>query len=172
MANLNKVFLVGNLTRDPEVRYTPSGKAVADIGLAVNRRYRTQSGEYEEETCFVTVTVWDRAAETCGEYLRKGSPLLVEGRLKFDQWERDGQKHNKLTVVAERTQFLGSPRNAEYRDTPQDTQRPAADPAPGPAAPPRQAEQPTPPHAAPDYDDHTSDSPSGELAADEDNLPF
>ena len=171
MANLNKVFLVGNLTRDPEVRYTPSGKAVADIGLAVNRRYKTQSGAFEEETCFVTVTVWDRAAETCGEYLRKGSPLLVEGRLKYDQWERDGQKHNKLTVVAERTQFLGSPRNAEYRDSPQDTPRPArADQA---AAPPQANSPATPSNAMPERDtERDYSTPDDALAADEDNLPF
>lgn len=159
MANLNKVFLIGNLTRDPEVRYTASGKAVADIGLAVNRRYRTQSGAYEEDVCFVNVTVWDRAAETCGEYLRKGSPLLVEGRLKFDQWERDGQKFSKLTVVAERTQFIGAPRNAEYRDTPQDDNRPS-DREQDAQAPDR------------DSDERPPESSEHDTMADDEDLPF
>ena len=164
MPNLNKVFLIGNLTRDPEVRYTSSGKAVADIGLAVNRRYRAADGSLAEEPCFVNVTVWDRAAETCGEYLRKGSPLLVEGRLKFDQWEREGQKHNKLTVVAERTQFLGSPRGAEFKDRPDDD---PARPEPAKEAPAaKEGNAASPPAAS---DDSQADNA---LSADEDNLPF
>lgn len=107
MANFNKVLLMGNLTRDPEVRYTPSGMAVADLRLAVNRRYRTADGQEHEETCFVNVTVWAKQAETCGQYLKRGRPVFVEGRLKFDEWEKDGQKFNRLSVVAERVQFLG-----------------------------------------------------------------
>ena len=116
MANLNRVFLAGNLTRDPEIRYTPSGKAVGDLGMAVNRRYKTADGEDRDETCYVRVVVWGRQAETCGEYLSKGSPLLVEGRLQYDEWEKDGQKQNRLRVVASRVQFLGSPKGAEFRD--------------------------------------------------------
>jgi single-strand DNA-binding protein len=111
MASLNKVMLLGNLTRDPEIKYLPSGTAVADIGLAINRRFRTQQGEDKEETCFVSVEVWGRQAETCGEYLSKGSPLLVEGRLKYEEWERDGKKNSRLKVVAERTQFVGGRRS-------------------------------------------------------------
>jgi len=118
MASMNRVFLMGNLTRDPEIRYTPSGTAVGDLGMAVNRKYKTASGEDKDETCFVNVVVWGRQAETCGEYLNKGSPVLVEGRLQYDEWEKEGQKHNRLRVVAGRVQFLGSPRGAEFRDAP------------------------------------------------------
>jgi single-strand DNA-binding protein len=108
MADLNKVFLAGNLTRDPDVRHIPSGAAVATLGLAINRRYRDNSGKDKEEVVFVDVTVWDRTAENCGQYLTKGSPVLVEGRLKLDQWEKDGKKQSKLSVVAERVQFLSA----------------------------------------------------------------
>jgi single-stranded DNA-binding protein len=87
MANLNKVFLIGNLTRSPELRYTPSGTAVADLRMAVNRNYTTQGGEKREETCFLTVVVWGKQAESCGEYLDKGSPIMVEGRLQTRDWE-------------------------------------------------------------------------------------
>jgi single-strand DNA-binding protein len=108
MASLNKVFLLGNLTRAPELRYTPSGTAVADLRLAVNRNYTTQSGERREDTCFLTVVVWGKQAETCGEYLDKGSPIIVEGRLQTRDWEtKDGQKRNVVEVVAERVQFMG-----------------------------------------------------------------
>jgi single-strand DNA-binding protein len=108
MASLNKVFLIGNLTRPPELRYTPSGTAVADLRLAVNRVYSTQGGERREEVCFLTVVVWGKQAETCGEYLDKGSPILVEGRLQTRDWEtKDGQKRNVVEVVAERVQFMG-----------------------------------------------------------------
>jgi len=107
MASLNKVFLIGNLTRDPEVRYTPSGAAVGDLGIAVSRKFKSQDGGQKEEVCFVNVTVWGRQAETCAEYLKKGRPVMVEGRLKYDDWEKDGKKFSKLTVTAERVQFLG-----------------------------------------------------------------
>ena len=108
MASLNKVFLIGNLTRPPELRYTPSGTAVADLRLAVNRVYSTQGGEKREDTCFLTVVVWGKQAESCGEYLDKGSPILVEGRLQTRDWEtKDGQKRNVVEVVAERVQFMG-----------------------------------------------------------------
>ena len=108
MASLNKVFLIGNLVRAPELRYTPSGTAVADLRLAVNRNYTTQGGERREETCFLTVVVWGKQAETCGEYLDKGSPILIEGRLQTRDWEtKEGQKRNVVEVVAERVQFMG-----------------------------------------------------------------
>ena len=108
MASLNKVFLIGNLTRPPELRYTPSGTAVADLRLAVNRAYTTQGGEKREEVCFLTVVVWGKQAESCGEYLDKGSPILVEGRLQTREWEaKDGGKRTVIEVVAERVQFMG-----------------------------------------------------------------
>ena len=109
MASLNRVLLIGNLTRDPELRYTPSGVAVAKLGLAVNRRYKDKSGELKDEACFVTITVWNKQAEACNQYLQKGRPVFVEGRLQFRSWEsNDGQKRSVLEVVAERIQFLGS----------------------------------------------------------------
>ena len=108
MASYNRVILVGNLTRDLELSYIPSGTAVTDIGLAVNDRRKNQSGEWVDETTFVDVTLWGRTAEVASEYLSKGSPVLIEGRLKLDQWEKDGQKHSKLRVVGERMQMLGS----------------------------------------------------------------
>ncbi|MHC4179329.1 MAG: single-stranded DNA-binding protein [Planctomycetota bacterium] len=111
MASYNRVILVGNLTRDPELRYIPSGTAVTDIGLAVNDRRKNASGEWVEETTFVDVTLWARQAEVATEYLTKGSPVLIEGRLRLDSWETsDGQKRSKLKVVGERMQMLGSPR--------------------------------------------------------------
>jgi single-strand DNA-binding protein len=108
MASLNKVFLIGNLTRVPELRYTPGGTAVADLRLAVNNNYTTQSGEKREDTCFLTVVVWGKQAESCREYLDKGSPILVEGRLQTRDWEtKDGQKRSVTEVVAVRVQFMG-----------------------------------------------------------------
>jgi single-strand DNA-binding protein len=108
MASYNRVILVGNLTRDIELRYTPGGTAVMDNALAVNDRRKTASGEWVEEATFVDVTFWGRTAEVASEYLSKGSPVLVEGRLKLDQWETDGQKRSKLRVICERMQMLGS----------------------------------------------------------------
>ena len=110
MANLNKVLLMGNLTRDPEVRYTPKGTAVTELGIAVNRIYSGENGEKREEVTFVDVTVWGRTAENVGEYLKKGRPVFIEGRLQLDSWEdkQSGQKRNKLRVVADNVQFLGS----------------------------------------------------------------
>jgi len=108
MASFNRVILVGNLTRDPNVRYTPSGTAVCEIGLAVNERRKNQSGEWVDEVVYVDVTLWGRTAEVAGEYLTKGSPLLIEGRLRMDTWEKDGEKRSKLRVVAERMQMLGT----------------------------------------------------------------
>jgi len=108
MASYNRVILVGNLTRDPELRYTPSQTAVTEIGLAVNDRRKNASGEWIEETTFVDVTLWARQAEVANEYLSKGAPVLIEGRLKFDTWEdKEGQKRSKLRVVGERMQMLG-----------------------------------------------------------------
>ena len=107
MASYNRVILVGNLTRDPELRYIPSGTAVSDIGLAVNDRIK-KGDQWVEETTFVDITLWGRTAEIVNEYTSKGSPLLIEGRLKLDRWEKDGQKHSKLKVIGDRIQLLGS----------------------------------------------------------------
>lgn len=106
MASFNRVILVGNVTRDIELRYTPQGTAVTDIGLAVNDRVKKQ-GEWVDETTFVDITLWGRTAEVAGEYLSKGSPVLIEGRLKLDAWEQDGQKRSKLKIIGERMQMLG-----------------------------------------------------------------
>lgn len=109
MASYNRVILVGNLTRDPELRYISSGTPVTEIGLAVNDRRKNASGEWVDETQFIDITLWARQAEIASEYLSKGSPVLIEGRLKFDTWEsREGEKRSKLRVVGERMQMLGS----------------------------------------------------------------
>src|SRR5258707_4343783 len=110
MASFNKVILLGNLTRDPEVRYTQKGSAVADLGIAVNRQYTLENGEKREEVTFVDVTFWGRTAEVAGEYLKKGRPVFIEGRLQLDSWEdkQSGQKRSKLRVVAEGMQLIGS----------------------------------------------------------------
>jgi single-strand DNA-binding protein len=107
MASFNRVILVGNLTRDPELRYIPSGTAVSDIGLAVNDRVK-RGDQWVDEATFVDITLWGRTAEIANEYLSKGSPVLIEGRLKLDRWEKDGQKHSKLKVIGERLQMLGA----------------------------------------------------------------
>jgi single-strand DNA-binding protein len=114
MANLNKVLLMGNLTRDPELRYLQNGTAVCDFGLAVNRNYRSGTGEQKEEVLFIDVTAWGKQAETVSEYLQKGRPVFVEGRLKMDQWTgQDGQKKSKINVVLDRFQFMDGPRGAK-----------------------------------------------------------
>lgn len=107
MADLNRVFLIGNLTRDPEMRSLSSGTSIASFGLAMNRVYTAQNGEKKEEVCFVRVVVFGKQAEACGQYLSKGKPVFVEGRLQYRSWETEGQKRNSLDVVAERVQFLG-----------------------------------------------------------------
>jgi single-strand DNA-binding protein len=108
MASFNRVILLGNITRDIEVKYLQSGTAVTEIGLAVNERYKNQSGEWVEDVVFVDVTLWGRTAEIASEYLGKGSPVLIEGRLKLDRWEKDGQKHSRLRVTGERMQMVGA----------------------------------------------------------------
>lgn len=107
MASLNKVFLMGNLTRDPELRYTPNGKGLCEFGLAVNRRFITKDGEQRDETCFVDVTMWGRRAEVISEYFKKGSPIFIEGRLQLDTWETSEGRRSKLKVIAEDFQFIG-----------------------------------------------------------------
>ena len=167
MASFNKVMLMGNLTRDPEIKYTPKGTAIADIGLAVNRNYTTESGEKREEVTFIDVTLWGRVAEIVGEYCKKGRPLFVEGRLQLDTWDdkATGQKRSKLKVVGENIQLLGSREggaggggggeHGEGRSESRSEARPQQNrPAARPAAPP-----PRPP-ADPDLD------------APEDDIPF
>ena len=152
MASLNKVFLMGNLTADPELRYAPSGAAVCDLRLAVNRRYKTGSGEPKEDVCYIDIVVWNKQAENCARYLSKGAPILVEGRLQHDRWEKDGQKQSRHRVVANTVQFLGSPKNASFGDTPSDW------PSESPQQAPKES-VPEPPG-------------SGDTLDDEDNLPF
>ena len=147
MASFNKVILMGNLTRDPELRYTSKGTAIAKIGLAVNRVWRTESGEQKEEVTFVDVDAFGKQAETIGQYLKKGRPILVEGRLKLDTWDdkQSGQKKNKLGVILETFQFLGSA---------QGQQGPARENAPAAGARPRVTESnPAPADEMPPEDD-------------------
>ena len=118
MASFNKVILVGNVTRDIELRSINSGSSVCDLGMAVNDRKKTASGEWVEEVTFVDVTLWNRLAEIAAEYLGKGSLVLVEGRLKFEQWESDGQKRSKLKVVGDRMQILGNKKDSAVQQTP------------------------------------------------------
>jgi single-strand DNA-binding protein len=115
MANLNRVHLIGNLTRDPEVRYTPQGTAVADIGLAINRSWKDDNDEKKEEVTFVDVTLWGRVAEVAQEYLRKGRSVFIEGRLRLDTWDdkQTGQKRTKLKVIGESLQLLGGRAESE-----------------------------------------------------------
>ena len=114
MANLNKVLLIGRLTRDPELRYTQGGTAVTEVGLAVNREFTTADGTRKKETCFVDIVLWARRAEVACQYLKKGSPIFVEGRLELDQWQSpDGQKRSRLRVVADNFQFLDRPGDRE-----------------------------------------------------------
>lgn len=107
MANFNKVLLMGNLTKDPELRYTPQGTAVVNLRLAVNRKFRDRNQELKEDVCFITIVAWDKQAEVCNQYLQKGSPVFVEGRLQSRSWEDNtGQKRSVIEVRAERVQFL------------------------------------------------------------------
>lgn len=114
MASYNKVLLMGNLTKDPELRYTPQGMAVVNLRLAVNRRYKNKNQELKEEVCFITAVVWNKQAETCNQYLHKGSPVFIEGRLQSRSWEdASGQKRSVIEVRAERVQFMGTPGGAK-----------------------------------------------------------
>jgi single-strand DNA-binding protein len=151
MANLNRVLLIGNLTRDPEVRYTPKGTAVVEIGLAVNRIYSGEDGEKKEETTFVDVTLWARQAEIAGQYLKKGRPVFIEGRLQLDTWDdkQTGQKRSRLRVVGENLQLLGSRQEGEGSS---------------PATPPRRSSAAAPPSRPEPRDP--------DLDAEPDDIPF
>src|SRR5260221_6186842 len=146
MASFNKVILVGNLTRDPELRYTPKGMAIAKVGLAVNRNWTSETGEKKEEVTFVDVDIFGRTAENVAQYMRKGRPILIEGRLRLDQWDdkQTGQKRSKLGVVGEVVQFLGSPTGGQGG-------------APAAPRPPAAASAPAASPAAPEHGD--SDGP-------------
>ena len=159
MASFNKVILMGNLTRDPEVRQAPSGVKVADLGLAVSETWRDKTGQTKEVTCFVDVVVWDKLAELCQQYLVKGRPVLVEGRLQMDEWKnQQGEKRSKLRVRADTVKFLGSPQKRDGQEpVPQNSVPRAA--APAAASVPAAAEPPF------------SDD-AGDLTHDEEHLPF
>ncbi len=148
--NYNKVIIAGNLTRDPELRYLPSGTAVANMRLATTRRYRGKTGDMVDEVCFIDVQVFGRQAETCGEYLKRGSNVLVEGRLRLNEWESDQGKRSRVVVVGERIQFISSTRD---------------EPAAGPQEPVRAgAEEPQ------EY--KTPDVSEVKLEPEEDDFPF
>ncbi len=149
MASFNRVILLGNLTRDPEVRYTPKGSAVCDLGLAVNRVYTTEGGEKREEVTYVDVVLWSRLAEIAGEYLKKGRPVFIEGRLQLDSWDdkQTGQKRSKLKVIGEALQLLGSRpggsgATTDASDEDRQSGRPAAPPKPAASAQPDEDEIP------------------------------
>ncbi|MBS0659764.1 MAG: single-stranded DNA-binding protein [Verrucomicrobia bacterium] len=152
MANLNKVMLIGNLTRDPEIKYTPKGTAVADIAIAVNRTYTGPDGQKKEEVTYIDVVLWERLAELAGEYLKKGRPVFIEGRLQMDTWDdkATGQKRSKLRVRGEIMQFLGSRDGGGGAPSSHDDeeggggytrQAPSPRPAPRPAQRPQQQPQ-------------------------------
>ena len=174
MASLNKVMLIGNLTRDPEVRYTPKGTAVTDIGLAVNRVYSTDDGDKREETTFVDITLWGRQAEVAGQYMKKGRPIYVEGRLQLDTWDdkESGQKRSKLKIVGENFQFLGSKDDnagggggGGGQSSAQQQQQQAA-PQQQQSAPPQQQQQAPPQQSAP------APAPAPDPMDEEDDIPF
>ncbi len=152
MAYLNKVFLIGNLTRDPELRVTPKGTAVCQFGLAVNRQYKDESGATRDETAFIDIEAWGKQGELVSKYLQKGSLAFIEGRLRFDSWEdkTSGQKRNKLKVVLENVQFLsrgggGGGGGASASSTAATEPTAAVDePAGEPTAPPSRSARPAP----------------------------
>jgi single-strand DNA-binding protein len=154
MASFNKVILMGNLTRDPELRYTPKGTAIAKVGLAVNRVWTNEAGEKKEDVTFIDVDIFGRTAENVGQYMRKGRPILIEGRLRLDQWDdkQTGQKRSKLGVVAETVQFLGSPTGGGNAGG-ETGEAPRRAPAPAAGAPAAPAAEPEGEAAPPEHDD-------------------
>ncbi|CAI8269259.1 MAG: Single-stranded DNA-binding protein [Opitutia bacterium UBA7350] len=135
MASFNKVILIGNLTRDPEMRVTANGLSICKLGLAVNRSYKTRDGERREEATFVDIDAFDKQAEVISKYMSKGSPILVEGRLKFDQWESEGQKRSKLSVVLDRFEFIGGSRDQDQGGGYEQSSPPARSSGSAPATP-------------------------------------
>lgn len=177
MASYNKVLLMGNLTRDPELRYTPGGTAAAKLGMACNRRYTTAQGEDREEVCFVDVEVLGKQAESCKNYLHKGNPVFVEGRLRLDTWDdkATGQKRSRLCVQAERVQFLSGPGRERGADGGEANPQPASQPQPyaRPAAAARHP-QTTQPDPMPAVDFSPAESGPGpeEPPPQVDDIPF
>jgi len=156
MANFNRVILMGNLTRDPQLRYLPNNTPVCDFGVAVNRRYRDRDGNQKDEVCFVDVSAWGKQAEMINQYMAKGRPILIEGRLKFDTWTaQDGQKRSKLSVVAENFTFVGPREGAGA---------PGGAPGPPATVPPSEPGAPAP--GGPDY------SPPADEPPHPDDIPF
>ena len=155
MANLNKVMLIGNLTRDPELRYTPSGKAVTDISLAINRVWNNEQGQKQEDTIFVDVTLWGRQAELAQQYLSKGRSAYIEGRLQMDTWDdkETGKKRSKLKVVGDQLQFMPDGKGGSGGGS-----------APAQGGPPASQQRAGPPHGA-------SAAPPNEFQ-EEDDIPF
>lgn len=156
MASYNRVILMGNLTRDIQLRYTPGGTPVTEVGIAVNDRRKNPQGEWVDETTFVDVTFWGRTAEVACEYLGKGSSVFIEGRLKLDTWEKDGQKNYKLRVICERMQMLGSPSGSGQR----------APSGPAPHSVPRDDDY------NPPRDDYASSSSVHEVDGGMEDIPF
>jgi len=194
MATLNKVFFIGNLTRDPELRYTPGGAAVCEFGIAVNRRF-TSNNEERRETCFIDIVVWGRQAESCNRYLQKGSQVFIEGRLQMDQWQdrETGRNRTRLRVVGERVQFLSTPhRSDDYHadadendaaatektdPSPAETPASAGDAAAAEKTDPFPAETPAPAGdaaAAEKTDPFPAEAPApaGDAAGESDDIPF
>ena len=156
MANVNKVILIGNVTRDPEVKFTSKGSAVADLGLAINRNYTLDNGEKREETTFVDVELWGRLAEIAGEYAKKGRPVYIEGRLRMDTWDdkASGQKRSRMKVVGENLQLLGSRTGGDAPSGPRgDHEGGESSPAPRRSPSPAPSRPYTPPAAPHDNDD-------------------
>jgi len=174
MPNLNKVMLMGNITRDPEVRYTPKGTAVTDISLAVNRSYTLDDGERREETTFVDVTYWGRQAEVIGEYMKKGRPIYVEGRLQLDQWEdkNTGQNRSRLKIVGDNFQFLGGRDGNSGGGEGQQQQ--SAPPQQQQQAPPQQQQQAPPQQQQPSSPPPEQQQPTGyePIQDGDDDIPF
>jgi len=166
MANLNKVMLMGNLTRDPEVKYTPKGTAVAELGMAINRYFSAENGEKREETTFVDVTLWGRQAEIAGEYLKKGRPVFIEGRLQLDTWDdkQTGQKRSKLKVVGEGLQLIGAREGGSGGGGGGGGEYGGASSGSGGGAPAKSHSAPPPPKQKPPADP--------DLEPEEDDIPF
>lgn len=165
MANVNKVILIGNVTRDPEIKYTAKGSAVTELGMAINRFFTTDGGEKREETTFVDVTLWGRQAEIAGEYLKKGRPVFIEGRLQLDSWDdkQTGQKRSKLRVVGENLQLLGGrSETGGNRSDDYDAPSPGGNYSRGSSSSPARSQGPgNPPPSRPAHD-----------AIEEDDIPF
>lgn len=134
MASFNQVTIAGNVTREPELKYLQSGKAVCELGVAINEKRKDQSGQYIDDTVFVDVTLWERTAEVAGQYLHKGSPVLIGGKLKLDTWEKDGKKNSKLRILGNTLQMLGAPGGAKGGDSSSQVRDDASDYAQAPAA--------------------------------------